>query len=237
MSQSYTNKCDVWSIGVITYILLCGFPPFTGGNDYEIIMQVEAARVSFPSPEWDDISAAAKEFVTYLLQKDPIRRPTAKEALAHAWIAIADNDNDNVTPIPVLAIPGRAPLKKRVSSELRLDGERRTAFQKFLTNIKFKKTLTTIAELLTPSEASHLGTIFQKVENQDGEMNMDAVDIDHAVETGKFSSSLKDKLMELKGQIALRGNMDVRQFLAAASEKKAIVKREESEHGHDSLEA
>jgi calcium-dependent protein kinase len=227
LSQSYTNKCDVWSIGVITYILLCGFPPFQGGNDYEIIMEVEAARVTFPSPEWDDISGVAKDFVTYLLQKDPIRRPTAKEALEHAWIA------DNTTPIP--AIPERAPLGRRASSELRLDGEKRTAFQKFLANIKFKKTLGTIAELLTPSEASRLGAIFQKVDNdQHGEI--DAVDIDHAIETGKFSSSLKDKLMELKGQIALRGNIDVRQFLAA-SEKKAAVTREESEYGHDSLGA
>ena len=229
LSQSYTNKCDVWSIGVITYILLCGFPPFNGGNDYEIIMEVEAARISFPSPEWDDMSGAAKDFVAYLLQKDPIRRPTAKEALEHAWIT------DNTTTPVIPAIPERVPLERRVSSELRLEGEKRTAFQKFLANIKVKKALGTIAELLTPSEASNLGAIFQKVDNnQDGDI--DAVDIDHAVETGKFSSSLKDKLMELKGHIALRGNMDVRQFLAA-SEQKDAVKREESEYGHDSLGA
>jgi calcium-dependent protein kinase len=227
LSQSYTNKCDVWSIGVITYILLCGFPPFQGGNDYEIIMEVEAARVSFSSPEWDDISGAAKDFVTYLLQKDPIRRPTAKEALEHAWIA------DNTTPT-IPAIPGRAPMGRRASSELRLEGEKRNAFQKFLAEIKFKKTLGTIAELLTPSEASYLGAIFQKVDNDNQEI--DAVEIDHAVETGNFSSSLKDKLMELKEQLALRGNMDVRQFLAA-SEKKAAMKRQESEYRHDSLGA
>ena len=57
--------------------------------------------------------------------------------------------------------------------------------------------------LLTPSEASHLRAIYQKVDNnQDGEI--DALDIDHAVETGKFSFSLIDKSMELKGQTTLR---------------------------------
>ena len=86
---------------------------------------------------------------------------------------------------------------------MRLDGAKWTAFQKFLANIKFKKTLGAIAELLTPSEASHLRAIYQKVDNnQDGEI--DALDIDHAVETGKFSFSLIDKSMELKGQTTLR---------------------------------
>jgi calcium-dependent protein kinase len=207
--------------------LLCGFPPFEGGNDYEIMMEVKAGRATFPSPEWDDISGTAKAFVTSLLQKDPIKRPTAKKALEHAWIA------DNTTPTP--AIPGRVPPEKRDSSELRLDGEKKTAFQKFLANIKVKKTLGTIAEVLTPSEASQLGAIFQKVDkNQDGEI--DAAEIEYAVETGKFSSSLNDKLIELKGHIALRGKIDVRQFLAA-TKKKAAMKREDSEYGHKSLGA
>jgi hypothetical protein len=100
-----------------------------------------------------------------------------------------------------------------------------------LADIKLKKTLDTIAELSTPSEASHLGTIFQEVDDNNQHGEIDAVKIDyHAVETGKHSSSLKDELMELKEQIALRGNMDdVRQFVAASEKKNAMKLRERSE--------
>jgi calcium-dependent protein kinase len=74
LKREYTNSCDIWSIGVITYILLCGYPPFYGDSDTQIFESVRVAKFDFPSPEWDDISDAAKEFVIELLRKDPIQR-------------------------------------------------------------------------------------------------------------------------------------------------------------------
>jgi serine/threonine protein kinase len=70
----YTKSCDIWSIGVITYILLCGYPPFYGESDTEIFDSVRTGRFDFPSPEWDTISDNAKDFVKFLLQKDPDAR-------------------------------------------------------------------------------------------------------------------------------------------------------------------
>jgi calcium-dependent protein kinase len=70
LKREYTKSCDIWSIGVITYILLCGYPPFYGDSDTEIFDSVRTGRFDFPSPEWDDISDTAKDFVKYLLQKD-----------------------------------------------------------------------------------------------------------------------------------------------------------------------
>jgi serine/threonine protein kinase len=55
---------------VISYILLCGYPPFYGDSDTQIFESVRVGRFDFPSPEWDDISESAKEFVRRLLQKD-----------------------------------------------------------------------------------------------------------------------------------------------------------------------
>lgn len=74
LRREYTNSCDIWSIGVITYILLCGYPPFYGDSDTQIFESVRVGRFDFPSPEWDDISDEAKEFVTLMLQKEPRNR-------------------------------------------------------------------------------------------------------------------------------------------------------------------
>mmetsp|Transcript_9261 Transcript_9261/g.20476 ORF Transcript_9261/g.20476 Transcript_9261/m.20476 type:complete len:409 (+) Transcript_9261:348-1574(+) len=71
---SYTKSCDMWSIGIITFILLCGYPPFCGDNARQIFDSVLSAKFDFPSPDWDPISDNAKEFITNLLGEDPSLR-------------------------------------------------------------------------------------------------------------------------------------------------------------------
>jgi len=82
----YGAQVDIWSIGVITYVMLAGFPPFDGENDVEVFASILAIRYSFPSPEWDNISASAQHFITSILKDDPKDRLTASEALEHPWI-------------------------------------------------------------------------------------------------------------------------------------------------------
>lgn len=74
LKREYTKSCDVWSIGVIAYILLCGYPPFYGDSDNEIFESVRVGRYEFPSPEWDDISDDAKDFIKCLLKLNPAER-------------------------------------------------------------------------------------------------------------------------------------------------------------------
>jgi len=83
---AYDNSVDVWSIGVITYILLCGFPPFYGNNDQQIFEKIMRADYDFPSPDWDGISNEAKEFISAILVLDQNKRPTASECLEAPWI-------------------------------------------------------------------------------------------------------------------------------------------------------
>ena len=97
LKRDYTLKCDIWSIGVIAYILLCGYPPFYGDNDREIFRRVSAGKFNFPSPEWDHISDGAKAFCKALLSLDPAERPGAAEALRHPWIA--KNHIEHVTHV------------------------------------------------------------------------------------------------------------------------------------------
>ncbi|CAN0293552.1 unnamed protein product [Discosporangium mesarthrocarpum] len=79
MSVFFFYLADLWSIGVIAYILLCGYPPFYGSNDVEIFRSVRAGVFDFPSPEWDEITPEAKEFISALLILDAAERPTASQ--------------------------------------------------------------------------------------------------------------------------------------------------------------
>jgi len=86
LGGQYDNEVDIWSIGVITYVLLCGFTPFYGDNQRQLFERILHAKFDFPSPEWDDVSATAKDFVTKLLVVNPAERLTAEQALKHPWI-------------------------------------------------------------------------------------------------------------------------------------------------------
>ncbi|KAM3140387.1 Protein kinase domain containing protein [Paramecium bursaria] len=86
LDSKYTEKCDIWSCGVILYIMLCGYPPFNGEDDYQVIAAVRKGRVRFPDPEWAPVSAQAKQFISNLLEMDSKKRMSATEALNDQWI-------------------------------------------------------------------------------------------------------------------------------------------------------
>ena len=86
LGQSYTKSCDLWSVGVIGYILMCGYPPFNGANNKEVYAAVQRGVYYFPTAEWQHVSHAAKDFIVRLLQVDPRGRMSSEEALRHPWI-------------------------------------------------------------------------------------------------------------------------------------------------------
>uniref|UniRef100_A0AAR2KGC4 Protein kinase domain-containing protein n=1 Tax=Pygocentrus nattereri TaxID=42514 RepID=A0AAR2KGC4_PYGNA len=85
--KPYSKAVDCWSIGVIAYILLCGYPPFYDENDAKLFEQILKAEYEFDSPYWDDISDSAKDFIMHLMERDPSLRYTCEQALQHPWIA------------------------------------------------------------------------------------------------------------------------------------------------------
>lgn len=86
LNRMYDEKCDVWSCGVIMYILLCGQPPFKGKNHKEIFEKIRAGKYSFSQPEWTDISREAKQLIRKMLTYNPDERVSAEEALNDEWI-------------------------------------------------------------------------------------------------------------------------------------------------------
>ncbi|XP_065082502.1 calcium/calmodulin-dependent protein kinase type 1 [Ochlerotatus camptorhynchus] len=85
--KPYGKAVDVWSIGVISYILLCGYPPFYDENDANLFAQILKGEFEFDSPYWDEISESAKDFIRNLMCVNVEKRFTCKLALAHPWIS------------------------------------------------------------------------------------------------------------------------------------------------------
>ncbi len=77
LDKNYDEKCDIWSLGVILYIMLCGEPPFNDSHDELIMKKVKKGVFSMNQPIWDQISQEGKSFVRKLLEKNPITRLTA----------------------------------------------------------------------------------------------------------------------------------------------------------------
>ncbi|RHW73061.1 protein kinase [Trypanosoma brucei equiperdum] len=83
---TYDNKCDVWSLGVITFVLLSGKMPFYGATHREIFRRIVDGKWSFGGPIWNTISLMGKSFIRSCLTRDPAKRPSARELLNHPWI-------------------------------------------------------------------------------------------------------------------------------------------------------
>lgn len=84
--KTYNEKCDLWSIGVIMYILLTGSPPFDGKNDNDILKVVKSGKYSTTMSEFKRLSADAKDLIKWMLTMDPKSWISASDALEHSWI-------------------------------------------------------------------------------------------------------------------------------------------------------
>jgi len=103
-SQKYDRSCDMWSLGVIMYILLCGYPPFFSNHGLAISpgmkKRIRAGQYDFPPNEWSQVSNEAKNLIRGLLKTDPMERLTIEQVMNHDWIA----RHQMVPPTPLTTV-------------------------------------------------------------------------------------------------------------------------------------
>mmetsp|Transcript_8930 Transcript_8930/g.16720 ORF Transcript_8930/g.16720 Transcript_8930/m.16720 type:complete len:491 (+) Transcript_8930:87-1559(+) len=197
---SYDEKCDIWSCGVIAYILLCGYPPFYGDKDEDILRRVRRGDFEFPSPDWDEISAPGKDIIEKMLTMVPEDRPTAGEILEHRWLREhADKPTGGIA--------------KNLGDKLRV----------FRGVSKLKKVaLTLIAQQLNEKDIEELKQTFQILDkNRDGTLT--AQEIKEGMRQHKVS--LPEDLEESLRLIDTDGSgvIDYTEFLAATLDKKVYM--------------
>ncbi|CAG9324500.1 unnamed protein product [Blepharisma stoltei] len=198
ISGSYDSKCDVWSLGVILYIMLSGYPPFNGRSDEEIYKKIQKAPLSFRSTNgnWNNVAKETKDFIKLLLTKDPAKRPDITEVYNNDWLQ--SRANNRVEDIPV----------SKESLEL---------LSSFNTQSKLQRaTMTFIAsQLVSNDEIAHLRDTFQSLdENGDGKLSTSELKNGFS----KLPGHINIDVNEMMNQLDADGNgfIDYTEFLTAA---------------------
>ncbi|XVE96228.1 hypothetical protein REPUB_Repub02eG0203800 [Reevesia pubescens] len=204
LQKHYGPECDVWSAGVIIYILLSGVPPFWDETEQGIFEQVLRGQLDFTSEPWPSISDNAKDLVRRMLVRDPKKRLTAHEVLCHPWVQV-----DGLAP--------DKPLDSAVLSRLK----------QFSAMNKLKKiAIRVIADSLSEDEIAGLKEMFKMIDaDNSGHITLEEL------KTGleKVGSNLKDSeingLMEA-ADIDNSGTIDYSEFIAATLHLNKIQKED-----------
>ncbi|KAJ9176994.1 hypothetical protein P3X46_012251 [Hevea brasiliensis] len=193
LRKHYGPEADVWSAGIILYILLSGVPPFWAETEIGIFRQILQGKIDFESEPWPSISESAKDLIRKMLDRNPRRRPSAHEVLCHPWIV-----DDRIAP--------DKPLDSAVLSRLK----------QFSAMNKLKKmALRVIAERLSEEEIGGLKELFKMIDTD----NSGTITFDELKEGLKRVGS---ELMECEikdlmdaADIDNSGTIDYGEFLAA----------------------
>ncbi|XP_062213167.1 nuclear pore complex protein NUP1-like [Phragmites australis] len=193
LKKKYGPEADVWSAGVIIYILLCGVPPFWAENEQGIFEEVLHGKLDFQSEPWPSISEGAKDLVRRMLVRDPKKRLTAHEVLRHPWVQVG----------------GLAPDKPLDSAVL-------SRMKQFSAMNKLKKmALRVIAENLSEDEIAGLKEMFKMIDTDNsGHITYEELKVGLKRVGANLQESEIQALMQA-ADVDNSGTIDYGEFIAA----------------------
>jgi len=196
LSGNYTHLCDIWSAGVILYILLSGDPPFNGANDNEIYTKIAQMKFSFPERKWKNISNDAKDLLCHMIVPEN-ERYTAEQVLAHPWFK-------NASDVPLSSI----------------EFNDQNLFMNFVNGSFIKKMgLMFIASRLDENEINNLKNVFSAIDKgKDGQISFE--ELKKGLMELKSTHLSEEELKKMFDSIDVdkNGKIDYTEFIAATIE-------------------
>jgi len=205
LAGKYDQLSDLWSVGVIMYVMLCGYPPFFGETDQEVLSKVRLGTFTFAAADWKNVSEDAKNLIRMLLKMNPRERYTAEQALNHEWIK------------------NKAPAAKNISLQSNFVDNLRG----FRSQNKLKKAaLHIIAGQLNEDQIKNLREVFQALDG-----NGDGLLTAAEMKTGLAKAGLKEvppDLQQILEDVDSDGSgvIDYTEFLAATLDKRSYLQED-----------
>jgi len=207
LAGKYDEKCDIWSLGVIFYILFCGSPPFFSQydgrrGDEDIFKKVKTGKYTFEASEWKHVSSEARKFVADMLVLDAKKRPTALQLLEHHWV---------VEHIPVFTA---VPLSVSAIDSIK-DFRQKGKLQKLALNM--------IAHFVEDEKVTELKLMFQTMDT-DGNGTITIEEMKAGLESvglAELTANLDQTMKALDNDGS--GKIDYSEFIAATMEKKTAL--------------
>jgi len=212
---AYTQACDLWSIGVVTYMLLSERMPFDTSSEYNLLRAISTADYTYGGHPWPSTSDTVRRFIDGLLKVDPTRRMTAQQAIHHAWIR-------GSTSKEAAEIPPNDDIVFQI--------------QKFGTYSKLKRTALMVIAHSAPSyELSALRSAFMKFDTEmDGTISIE--EFHDALRSSSINTEEVERLFHMLDMDA-SGKVHYMEFLAATVEMKLEIQEEQLLEAFDRLDS
>lgn len=208
---SYNEKCDVWSLGVILYVILSGKPPFDGVNDQAILKKVFEGKYSMDGPNWEGISEDAKDLITKMLTYDYNQRISAKQCLEHKWIKEVGKAEDSKLKQPI----GRRALRNLKT--FKAQSSLSEAILYFVVN-----------QVTSKEDKEDLMNTFMALDtDNDGKLTRDDL-IKAYVKMGEDPTAVEKTIDEILSNIdkSEKGYIDYTEYLTASMSKRRLFNEE-----------
>lgn len=211
LKGNYNEKCDVWSAGVILYILLCGYPPFDGKTEAELKEAILNAECSFDTEEWEAVSDEGKALVSKMLNPDFEKRVTAAEVLNDAWFKQFEKEGET-KELNAKALQNLKKLKTR------------SQFQQLI--MSFIAT-----QIITPQEKEELRKVFADLDtSKNGRLSKEEITkgLEKLTEDYRMTEKEIDELFE-KLDADGSGEVEYTEFIVAAIDHEILLSKEKLE--------